>query len=161
MVKLIRCTTFQIFIHILKVFFVIFEPVVKPNSFILRAIFSWIFNCNICKNFVDNDNIGSFMDKTKNTIKESYTLTNYQKKVKTVFVILLFWLLRHHIWKLPQCQNVLVCKWYLRVLSQLTHSFQQNIFYFDNFTPIYLKNSFDQYFHFTHSIQIWDSCPHT
>ena len=68
------------------------------------------------------------MDKTKNTIKESYTLTNYQKKVKTVFVILLFWLLRHHICKLPQCQNVLVCKWYLRVLSQLTHSFQQNIF---------------------------------
>ena len=68
------------------------------------------------------------MDKTKNTIKESYTLTNYQKKVKTVFVILLFWLLRHHIWKLPQCQNVVVCKWYLRVLSQLTHSFQQNIF---------------------------------
>ena len=98
-----------------------------------------MLKCNFSKNFDDNENIVTFMGKTKNTIKESYTLTNYQKKVKTVFVILLFGLLRHHIWKLPQCQNVLVCKWYLRVLSQLTHSFQQNIFYFDNFTPIYLK----------------------
>ena len=131
------------------------------SFFILRAIFSWIFKCKICKYFNDNGKIVSFIDKTKNSIKESHTLTNYQKKVKTVFVILLFWLLRHHIWKLPQCQNVLVCKWYLRVLSQLTHSFQQNIFYFDNFRAIYLKNLFDQYFHFTHCIQIWDSCPHT
>ena len=42
-----------------------------------------------------------------------------------------------------------------------SHTVSNKIFLFDNLTPIYLRNLFDQYFHFTHCIQIWNSCPHT